>query len=410
MNNKRMLKPKQEKQGTSSLSRRTFLAMAALSSTRILGANERIRVGIIGCGGRGQYLMDEFKAVGAELTAVCDVYEPYLEEGLKLASSGAKSYHDYRRLLDDKSIDAVIVATPEHWHAQMLIDTVEAGKDVYVEKPLSHTIEEGVRMVEAVRRTKRVCQVGSQRRSADLFIEARRIMASGTAGEVRLVNSWWINYRDRLEPRQLQGRLDWQKWLGPAPQREMDPMRFFYWQWFFDYSSGMITQASHIVDAINMILGSSYPTAVSCLAGKVDVNGSEVPETVSMTIEYPENFLAVFTVGYKAMRYNGFNDQMKQFHGSKARFDVGRESYVLYPQSNEVEMRPSIDVKKPGSFDAATRAHVRNFLECVRSRTDPTATVEMGHATNVSLCMAVQSMRSGRRLKWNATTNKAEEA
>jgi predicted dehydrogenase len=407
---KTTLKLNPEKASGSGMTRRTFVALTALSSARILGANERMHAGIIGCGGRGQYLMDEFKAVGAELPAVCDIYEPYLEEGLKLASPGAKSYDDYRRLLDDKSIDVVIIATPEHWHAQMLVDTVQAGKDVFIEKPLSHTIEEGARMVEAVRRTKRVCQVGTQRRSAELFIEARRIMASGATGEVRLVNSWWINYRDRLEPRQLKGKLDWQKWLGPAPQRPMDPMRFFYWQWFFDYSSGMLSQASHIVDAINMILGSSYPTAVSCLAGKVDVSGSEVPETASMTIEFPEKFLAVFTVCYKAMQYNGFSDQMKQFHGTKARFDVGRESYTLYPQSKEVEMRPSIDVKRPGSFDLATRAHIRNFLECVRSRTDPTATVEMGHATNVSLCMAVQSMRSGRRMGWNATTGKAEEA
>ena len=129
-----------------------------------------------------------------------------------------------------------------------------------------------------------------------------------------------------------------------------------------------------------------------------------------MTIEYPENFQVVFTVCYKAMQYNGFSDQMKQFHGTKARFDVGRESYTLYPQSKEVEMPPSIDVKRPGSFDQATRAHVRNFLDCVRSRKDPTATVEMGHATNVSLCMAVQSMRTGRRLRWNAAAAKAEEA
>jgi len=407
---KKILTQERAKSGASGVTRRTFLAVTALSTTRILGANERLRVGIIGCGGRGQLLMDEFKAVGAELTAVCDIYEPYLQEGLALASPVAKSYDDYRRMLDDKSVDAVIIATPEHWHAQMLVDTVEAGKDVYVEKPLSHTIDEGVRMVEAVRRTKRVCQVGTQRRSADLFIEAQKVMASGAVGDVHLVNSWWINYRDRLEPRQLKGKLDWKKWLGPAPQRELDPLRFYYWPWFWDYSSGMLSQASHIVDGINMILGSSYPMAVSCQALRVNVEGSEVPETASMTIEYPENFQAVFTVCYKAMQYNGFSDQMKQFHGTKARFDVGRESYTLYPQSKEVEMRPSIDVKRPGSFDEATRAHVRNFLDCVRSRKNPTATVEMGHATNVSLCMAVQSIKSGRRMRWNATTNKAEAA
>ena len=375
-----------------------------------MGASERIRAGVIGCGGRGQLLTGEFKEAGAEMAAVCDVYEPNLEEGQKAASTGARPYSDYRRMLEDKTLDVVIVATPEHSHAQPVVDAVEAGKDVYVEKPLAHTIEDGFRMVEAVRRTKRICQVGMQRRSADLFLEARRIMASGATGQVRLVNSWWVNYRDRLEPRPFAGRLDWRQWLGTAPARDPDPMRFFYWAWFYDYSGGMITQAAHIVDAINMILGSSYPVAVTCMGGRVNVEGSEVPDTASMTVEFPENFLAVFTVGYKAMRYNMFNDQMKQFHGSRARFDVGREAFALYPQSNDIEMRPSMSVKRPGSFERATRAHIRNFLECVRSRKEPNATVEMGQATNVSLCMAIQSMRFGGRLRWNPTTRKVEAA
>ncbi|MFN7542052.1 MAG: Gfo/Idh/MocA family protein, partial [Acidobacteriota bacterium] len=150
------------------MNRRTVLAGAA-AFQRILGANERVRTGLIGAGGRGRFLAGEFKEIGFELPAVCDVYQPNLEAGLKLASTGAVGHKDYRRLLDDKSIDAVVVATPDHWHAKMVIDAVEAGKDVYVEKPLCHTIEEGYRMVEAVRRTRRVLQVGTQRRSSPLF-------------------------------------------------------------------------------------------------------------------------------------------------------------------------------------------------------------------------------------------------
>src|SRR6185312_13749769 len=161
------------------MNRRTFLLATAAAQSQILGANDRLRVGIIGSGGRGRYLTAQFKELGANMAAVCDVYEPNLQAGLKEASTGAKSFRDYRKLLDDKSVDAVIVATPDHWHARMVIDAVEAGKDVYVEKPLAHKIDEGFRIIEAVRRTRRVVQVGMQRRSAELFLKAREIAGSG---------------------------------------------------------------------------------------------------------------------------------------------------------------------------------------------------------------------------------------
>ncbi|MCZ2075603.1 MAG: Gfo/Idh/MocA family oxidoreductase [Bryobacteraceae bacterium] len=392
------------------MNRRTFLgAGTALSYSTILGANDRIRAGIVGAGGRGRYLTGEFKEIGAEMAAVCDVYEPNLQAGLKVASTGAKSYRDYQRLLEDKSIDAVIVATPDHWHAQMVIDAVNAGKDVYVEKPMAHKIPEGFEVIDAVRRTKRIVQVGTQRRSFDLFQEGKRIMDSGQLGNVHLVTSYWMNYTDRLSDRKLQGELDWQKWLGTAPRRELDPLRFFNWYYFFDYSGGLLVgQAAHVVDAIQWFMNSTAPLAVTCTGGKVNLPGAEVPETATIAIEYPENYLATFTLGYKAMRYNAFNDQLKQFHGTKARFDVGREWHALYPQSNAVEMKPSVEVKRPGSFGPASRAHIRNFLECIRSRKEPNAPVEAGQATNIVLCLAMDSLRAGKRLKWNAKSRRVE--
>lgn len=391
------------------MNRRIFLAATAASSLRTLPAQNRIRTGVIGSGGRGQLLTREFKEIGAEMAAVCDVYEPNLAAGLKAASAGAKPYGDYRRLLEDKSIAAVIVAVPDHWHARMVIDAVEAGKDVYVEKPLAHTIDEGFKIIEAVRRTKRIVQVGTQRRSSDLFAEAKRIMDSGATGEVRLVNSWWMNHTRSLWTDKLEGKLDWQQWLGSAPKRELDPARFRNWYWFWDYSGGMlIGQAAHIVDAIAWLMNSTFPKAATCSAGEVAVPGAEIPDTCSLAIEYPGNYLAVFTIGYRAMRYHTFNDQMMQFHGSKARFDVGRESFALYPQTNEIEMRPSVEVKQPGSFEPATRAHIRNFLECTLSRKEPNATVEIGQNTSVVLCMALESLRTGRRVRWNAAQRKTE--
>ncbi len=175
------------------MKRRTFLAATAASGARILGANDRIRGAVIGSGGRGTLLTGEFKEIGVEMAAVCDVYEPNLQAGLKAASTGAKAFDNYKRLLEDKSIDVVIIATPDHWHAQMVVDAVAAGKDVYLEKPMAHTVAETFRIVEAVRRSGRVVQVGTQRRSYDLFLEAKQVMESGALGEVRLVNSWWMN-------------------------------------------------------------------------------------------------------------------------------------------------------------------------------------------------------------------------
>jgi predicted dehydrogenase len=392
------------------MQRRVFVT-TALAASRVMGAGERIRGAIIGAGGRGRYHIAQFKEIGVEMAGVCDVYQANLEAGLKAASTGAKPYSDYRRLLEDKSIDCVIVATPDHWHARMVIDAVEAGKDVYVEKPMAHTIDEGFKIIEAVRRTKRIVQVGTQRRSFDLFQQGKQIMESGQLGEVRLVNAWWINNQKGLSNSSLKGTLDWQQWLGSAPKRELDQKRFFNWYYFWDYSGGlMVGQAAHVVDAIHWFMNSNFPLAVTCSAGRCNLDGAEVPETTCMTMEYPENYLAVFTVGYKGMRYNMANDQMKQFHGNKARLDMSREGYALYPESSALDMKPSMEKRQPGSFEPATRAHIRNFLECIRSRQEPNAPVEAGQSTNIVLCMAMESLRRGRRMTFNAAARRMESA
>lgn len=377
--------------------RRSLLASAGAATW--LQGQDRIRGGIIGAGGRGRYLMGEFKEIGVEMAAVADVYEPNLQAGMKIANTGAKAYDNYKRMLDDKSIDIVIVATPDHWHAQMTIDACEAGKDVYVEKPLAHTIEDGYRMVDAVKRTKRIVQVGTQRRSFDLFLDAKKIFDSGVCGSVKLVNSWWYNHTASMNKREFTGKVDAKQWLGNAPQRELTAERFFNWYWYYDYSGGLLVgQAAHVVDAIQWFMGSKYPTAVTCTGMKPNIAGAEVPETCTLTAEF-EGYFAVFTLGYQAMRYPGVNDQMKQFNGSKARFDVGRESYALYredPKSTDVIADPY--VRRPGSFNRAAPQHIRNFLECVRSRQQPTAPVEAGQATNVVLCLAMDSLRQGKRM------------
>lgn len=376
--------------------------MTAGAAARALAA-DRPRIGVIGSGGRGRLLTSEFKEIGAELPAVCDVYQPNLEAGLKAASTGAKPYTDYRRLLEDKSLQGVIIATPDHWHAQMAIDAAEAGKDIYVEKPMCHLPDEGFKMVEAVRRNRRICQVGTQRRSGSMFVEIKQKYATPeTLGDVRLVNSWWMNYQDSLSKARLRGPLDWKQWLGPAEQRPLDETRFFNWYYYHDYSGGLLVgQAAHIIDCIQWYMNSPMSASVTCAGGKGNLGGGEIPETASMTVEYDENYIAVFTLGYKAMRYHTHNDQMNQFHGTKARLDVGRESFALWPQSAEVKMAPSVTSDRLGSFVVATREHIRNFLDCMATRQDPTAPVEAGLGTSISLAMAMESLRKGRRIKWD---------
>lgn len=385
--------------------RRSFLAAAG--SAGLLRANDRIRIGVIGSGGRGRYLAGLLKRYEAEVAAVCDVYEPNLQSGLAAASAGARAYVDYRRLLEDKEIDAVVIATPDHLHAQMLIDAVAAGKDVYVEKPLASNIEDGFRMVEAVRRSNRVVALGTQRRSHELYREAKGVLDEGVTGPIRLVTAYWLDHWSALRPAALRGNLDWELFQGPAPRREMDPVRYFNWLHFWDYSGGvMIGQAAHIVDGIHWMMNSKYPLAVTCAGGQVNVPGAEIPETSSMIVEYPENYLFVFTLGYQAMRYPFAEDQLQQFHGAKARFDLGRERWALYPQSKEANPAAARERRSPGSFEPASHAHVLNFLDCLRTRKEPAATVEMGQSTNIVLGMAVASLRSGRRMQWDATARR----
>jgi predicted dehydrogenase len=391
------------------LDRRRWL-LAAASVGRILGANQKIGVGVIGAGGRGRYLIATFKEdPAAELRAVCDIYEPNLQRGLAAAGTQAKSYDDYLRLLADKDIEAVVIATPDHWHAQMILDAVAAGKDVYVEKPMAHTVEEGFRVVDAVRKSGRVVQVGTQRRSYDLFLEGKRLMDSGRLGQVHLVTAWWVNHQASLRSAKLEGKLDWKRWLGSAPSRPLNETRFFNWYYFWDYSGGlMVGQAAHVIDAIHWFMNASFPSAVTCSAARTHLAGAEVPETTSMTIEYPEDFVAVFSVGYRAMRYAPANDQIKQFHGTKARLDMCRESFALYPESRDDILKPEVERKQFGSFERASRAHIANFLDCVRTRRPPNAPVEAGNSTNVVLCLAMEALRTGRRIRWNSALRRME--
>ena len=389
------------------MNRRVFL-MAGSSAALAQTPSEKLNLGLIGAGGRGRRVMTHFKENPAvRAAAVCDVYEPNLERGLTAAGPGTKTYRDYKELLADKDIDIVLIASPEHWHHQMVLDALAAGKDVYVEKPLCHTPEEGVELIRAEKASDRIVQVGMQRRSYNLYNEARELREAGKLGKVRMVRTYWLNNRLLPPTRQFEGRLDWEQWVGPAPKVAKDPQRFFDWCNYSDYSGGIvIDQGAHIYDSIHMIMGAGYPTAVNASACPGHKPNADLPESWIVIAEYPEDFMAVFTINYSAMQYEARADQLNAYDGDLARMDIGREFLRVYPKDDP--NNPIINKDQPGGFAQATIDHVNNFLECVRTRNKPNAPVELGFQSALILQMANISVKQGRRVRWNREQMKVE--
>ncbi|MEO8596428.1 MAG: Gfo/Idh/MocA family oxidoreductase [Candidatus Solibacter sp.] len=398
--------------------RRFILAGGTLLVARAALPSDQVTLGVIGVGGRGTLVMSTFqKDQAVRVGAICDVYEPNLERGLSTAKrvpgNEPKAYRNYKQLLADKDIQAVLIATPEHWHATMVLDALAAGKDVYVEKPLCHTPEEGVALVEAEKKTKQIVQVGMQRRSYDLYLEGRDIVASGKLGNVRMVRSWWLNNylgssQQNAEPRKLDGVLDWEQWQGPGKTRiPLNPDIFRNWRQYADYAGGIVAdQGAHVYDGIHLLMNASYPLAVTAAAGKPHHVGYDTPESVVVSAEYPEDFIGVFSINYAAMRYNTRNDQMNNLDGDKGRMDIGREDCKVFMQG--VEDRPALETKSAKGFSWATDLHVQNFLDCVRTRKPPTAPMRLGFQAALVIQMANISLKTGHRVKWNAKTQKVE--
>jgi predicted dehydrogenase len=395
------------------MNRRTFL-IASGSMLAAQGApSDQVNLGVIGAGGRGTAVMTIFqKDAHVRVAAICDVFEPNLEHGISMASKIAgnqpKAYRNYQELLADKNVDAVLIATPEHWHARMVLDALAAGKDIYVEKPLCRTPEEGVQLVEAEKKSKNIAQVGMQRRSYDLYLEGRDVVKSGKLGNVRMIRSWWLNNDFGDTPiDKLNGRLDWEQWQGPAVRRAFDPNRFRNWRLYSDYAGGIVAdQGAHVCDGIHLLMNASYPVAVNASAGKVHKTGVDTPESVVVIAEYPEDFIAVFSINYAAMKYKSRNDQLNQLDGDQARMDIGREDLKVFAKGAEEE--PAFAKTSAKGFGYATDLHVQNFLECIRTRQTPIAPVRVGFQAALVVQMANLSLQQSRRLRWNSNTQQVE--
>ncbi len=413
--------------------RRTFVAAAALTAasySRVLGANDTIRLGFIGVGNRGDQLLDAFLVhKDCTVAALCDVYAPYLPAANTKAGGEAKTFDDYRKLLEDKSLDAAVIATPDHWHALQCVDACKAGKDVYVEKPLALTIGEGRRMCQVAAETKRVTQVGLHRRSTPYVMEAVKLIREGAIGKVTLAKS----YMHRNESPMGIGNpadgdppagLDWDRWLGPAPKAAYNRNKALYkFRWFSHYSGGQITNmGTHYLDVIQWALGQPAPKTVACLGGKYAVTDNrDIPDTLEAVWEY-DGCLATFT----QVNANGAGANLRgwnlEFRGTLGTLLVSETSqgFEIVPENVRLEELPALspihraENSKQGKATKAARApqvvkgnsdtaaHARNFLDCVKSRAETHCPIETGHRSTTATLLAKLALERRRSLDWDA--------
>ena len=392
------------------MDRRTFLkeslaATAALTPPLILawrarGANDRPAYGLIGAGGRGRWLSQTFQKLGAECVALCDVYEPNLELALKDSPQGTKTYIDYKEMLGQAGIDFVVIGTPDHQHWPNLRASLEAGKDVYLEKPLSHSLEQSAEMVRAVRRTKHIVQVGMQRRSMPFVRKAKSLVDEGAIGKVTMVKAMWNwHFALPLDNSPLPGKLDWRRFLGPAKKRPLEPRRFRWWRSFWDYSGGNMTdQGTHLMDVVQWLTNSGAPRSAVCQGYVIDAEGSEVPNVFSAVFEYP-GFLATWTLNYRSSYQY---DWSIHFQGEKAAMVLDRHGCRIYkdpgespePWSQRVEEELVLTEEDRDSAEV----HQQNFLDCIHSRTEPNCTVEIAAAAVAGPHMANQAYLRGKKI------------
>jgi len=325
--------------------------------------------------------MGKFNQVSAgqvEFIQVCDVYEPYQQMAQKLALEGAKATVEYREVLNNKDVVAILNAIPDHWHAQVVIDAARAGKGVYTEKPFALNIEQGAKIVKAVRNTKQIVQVGMQRRSSEMVGGAKKLVADGALGEVRLARAqWYVNRKPIPKKMKLEGQLDGERFQGPIKtRRPLGEVRFFHWRSFFDYNGGHMTdQGTHLMNVIQRFCNDGKPPKAAHCQGMtlVQTNG-EVPDTFNAMFEYP-TFVATWTLFYG----NSYEAAWKiALHGSWATMVPDDDRYRVYP---EVWKRPDISPAPVHNFKGGipTEPPVKNFIECVKSRQEPNAPVEVDH-------------------------------
>jgi predicted dehydrogenase len=392
--------------------RREFLALATaplILPRGARGANDRLAYGVIGTGGRGRWLNRAFQKLGAQCVALCDPYEPHLELARKESPADAKTYADYRDLLAQPGLDFVVIATPDHHHCPNLLAALAAGKDVYLEKPLSMSLEESARMVEAVRQSKQIVQVGMQRRSMEFCIQVKKLVDEGILGRVSMAKALWNwHFAKPLDNSPLPGKLDWERFLGPAPGRPLEPRRFRWWRGFWDYSGGNMTdQGTHLMDVIQWMTDSGPPRAAVCHGYLAKMIGAEVPDVFCAAFEYPD-FMATWTLNY-ASSYE--NDWSIQIQGDEATLVLDRTGARIYKdpglQAAPWNLTEPLPLIRRIEDRSTGLEHQQNFLECIRSRQQPNCTVGMAAAAVAGPHLANLALKNERKMRLSPDGSRA---
>jgi len=379
------------------------------SPASALGASDRIRIGVIGTGGRARGLMRQLKELpGQEMVAVSDVYEPRMLEAAEIVGGSPAKVLDYRRLLDDKDIHAVLIGAPDHWHKTMTLEAVAAGKDVYVEKPIAHSIEEGVAMVTAVESSKQVVQTGTQQRSWDHWILGKEIVDSGRLGQVTFVNTYWYQLRSTqpLPPIDV-AKLDWKRWLGSAPDQPFDAERFLRWRHFKDFGGGVLTDLlTHWIDVVHWYMGVDTPLTAVSTGRNYLMKTWEWPDAVTATLEYPRDFMVTHTGTYGS----SIDDGGLELRGDRGTLKIDRERLAFFSEdskkgSSRFTPEPEIQVRSLGDGSVS---HLRNWLDCIRSRKAPNAPVRVGHLAVRAAHIANAALGRGARVRFDEKTGKVE--
>jgi len=420
------------------------LGMNSISAagSRFLGANDKIRVGFIGVGNRGTQLLRLFMAQpDCEVAALCDLYEPYLlrdyskvdkrytegflgkegripRMGEKFSNNVAR-YGDYRKLLEDRTIDAVCIATPDHWHALQTIDAINAGKDLYVEKPMTATIYEGRSMVNALAGSKQIASVGLNRRGNTLYQKLAREMHSGKLGKITVgraahINNMFPNGIGKMNPEAPPKDLNWDMWLGP---RAFIPYKYniapYTFRWWSDYSSQMGNWGVHYMDVIRWLMGEKAPIAISAHGGKYVLDDdSTIPDTLQVTFEFASGAIITFS-DYEANSGSMTNFGEIELRGTKGTLMASEGAYKIVPATkgqfqtwdNLIEAEEYENVNRAlddGSSAESTSTLIRNFLDCIKSRQTPLCPLEEGHRSTSFAHLANIALATKTRLLWDA--------
>ena len=406
---------------TTRVPRRQFLASGIGLATAVAAArparasaNDRIGVGIVGCGSRGTYLLNQLIAAdpgGFEIVGLCDVWSVARD---RMAAAIAKDLPGqaprltsrYYELLETPGLDAVIIATPDHAHCPVLIDAVRAGKDAFVEKPLSVRLEDAADAADAVQATDRIVQVGTQRRSSARFKAAEQYLRSGALGSITRVETAWnrnIASWNRPVDTVREEDVDWEQYQMYLPQRPFDPVRYRCWQWFYDYTTGLVgLLGSHMIDVAQWFLDDPYPSSSVAIGGNLAwKDGREISDTAEYVFEFPRGWLLTFS----SRLGSGPEEDFEVFYGKERRLDsrdwVSRTAAHRRPED-------AIDVPVELPPDDG-RSHVGNWVDCMRSRQAPNAPIQAGFAHAVACCLGREAERTGRRVRYDSVTRRILE-